>query len=79
MGLLLPEKESSPESVVLAHKVARTYDVTPRVGENDETAPAGVLSTQLWYTAFVQHFDAGTVEERTDVVTMAAGAPLVAV
>ena len=79
MGLLLPEKESSPESVVLARQVARTYGVTPRIGENDETAPAGVVSTQLWYAAFVQHFDAGTVEERTDVVTVAAGAPLVAV
>src|SRR5438876_5682185 len=31
VGLLLPEKESSPESAVLARKAARTYGVTPLV------------------------------------------------
>jgi hypothetical protein len=42
-------------------------------------ALVGVLSTQLWYDAFVKHFDAGTPDQRTDVVTVAAGAPLVTV
>ncbi len=49
------------------------------VGENDEMALVGVLSTQLWYDAFVKRFDAQTLHERTDVITVEAGVPLVAV
>ena len=42
VGLLLPEKESSPESAVLARNVARTYGVTPLV--EDITAALEGLS-----------------------------------
>jgi hypothetical protein len=41
-------------------------------------ALAGIVSTQLWYEAFIHRFDATAVDERTDIVTVGASEPLVA-
>jgi hypothetical protein len=48
------------------------------ISENDNMALAGIVSTQLWYEAFIHRFDATAVDERTDIVTVGASEPLAA-
>jgi asparagine synthase (glutamine-hydrolysing) len=80
-GLLAPERvtEAGFFNPVAVSRLLAKCRSSAHVGENDEMALVGVLSTQLWYDAFVKHFDVGTPDQRTDVVTVAAGAPLVTV
>lgn len=61
--------------------VARLLDKChsgPYLGENDHMALVGVLSTQLWYDAFIRRFRATSMEERADITTVHAGETLTA-
>jgi asparagine synthase (glutamine-hydrolysing) len=43
------------------------------VGEIDQMALIGVLSTQLWFDTFIAHYDPAGCPERPDIVPVGAG------
>src|SRR5438067_9744641 len=79
-ALLAPDRvaEAGFFNPVAVSRLLAKCRSSAHVGENDEMALVGVLSAQLWYDAFMKHVNVGTLPERTDVVTVVAGAPLVA-
>jgi asparagine synthase (glutamine-hydrolysing) len=60
---------------VAVSRLLSKCETATRIGENDNMALVGVLSTQLWHEQFI-HTWQSTAAERTDIVTVRAGAEL---
>lgn len=71
-GLLAPEAIEAAglfNPVAVSRLLAKCRS-SAHIGENDDMALVGVLSSQIWYDRFIRSFDAGTVGERPDVVAV---------